>query len=247
MKKERRIPKFVDLPKSFCPGCGHGVVTRVVGECIEELEQLHNVIFTIGIGCGAMMADKMQMQRQHCAHGRASAVATGIKRVNPDTLVISMQGDGDAYNIGMGESIGTAYRNENITMITINNTNYGMTGGQLSSTTLAGQKTTTTIHGRNTDVTGLPFKFPELVAEQFDVAFAARGSVDTVANINKLKGYIKTAFEAQLAKEGFSVVEVIIPCPTNWGKTPVESVKHIAEKIIPVFPLGIKKERRGNR
>lgn len=246
MKKDRIIPSFVDAPNSFCPGCGHGIVTRVVGECIEELGQSNNMIFTIGIGCGAMAGIGMKVDKQHCAHGRASAVATGIKRVKPDTLVVSLQGDGDAYNIGMGETIGTAYRNENITMITINNTNYGMTGGQMSATTLSGQKTTTTPLGRNSKITGLPFKFPELVAQQFDVGFAARGSVDSVANINKLKSYIKMAFQAQMNKEGFSVVEVLIPCPTNWGKTPIDSVKHIRENVIPEYPIGIMKERRTN-
>lgn len=243
MQKEKKYPEYLDLPRDFCPGCGHGIVSRLVGECVEELGIYNNMIYTIGIGCGAMIAFGLKVDRQHCAHGRASAVATGIKRMNPDTVVISFQGDGDAYNIGMGETMGTAYRNENITMITVNNTNYGMTGGQMSATTLEGQKTTTTPKGRDSRTTGLPFKFPELVATQFDVAFAARGSVDSVANINKLKGYIKKALESQIAKEGFSVVEVLIPCPTNWGMSPVKSVEHMRENIIPVFPLGIKKDR----
>ncbi len=243
MEIERKVPYFVDNPSNFCPGCGHGIVSRLVAECIMELGQDKNMIFTIGIGCSSNISAGMQADRLHCCHGRASAVATGMKKVNKNNIIISYQGDGDAYSIGMGESIGAAYRNEKITMITINNTNYGMTGGQMSATTMPGQKTTTTVYGRDCDVTGMPFLFPELVAERFNIAYSARGSTDSVANINKLKSYIKDALSAQLAGEGFSVVEALIPCPTNWGMTPEQSLTHIRENIIPYFTLGVKKER----
>jgi 2-oxoglutarate ferredoxin oxidoreductase subunit beta len=245
MEIEKKVPHFVDNPSNFCPGCGHGIVSRLVAECLEELGQDKNMIYTIGIGCSSNMSAGMKADRLHCCHGRASAVATGMKRVNPHNVVISYQGDGDAYSIGMGESIGTAYRNEKITMITINNTTYGMTGGQMGVTTMEGQKTTTTVHGRDCSITGSPFKFPELVASQFDIAYAARGSVDSVANIMKLKGYIKDALEAQIAGEGYSVVEALIPCPTNWGMTPLESIEHIRNVVIPYFTLGVKKARGG--
>lgn len=243
MAVERKVPYFVDNHSNFCPGCGHGIVSRLVAECLMELGQDRNVIYTIGIGCSSNMSAGMQADRMHCCHGRASAVATGMKRVNPHNVIISYQGDGDAYSIGMGESIGTAYRNENITMITINNTNYGMTGGQMSTTTMEGQKTTTTIHGRDCNMTGYPLKFPELVASQFKIAYAARGSVDSVANIVKLKGYIKDALEAQINGEGYSIVEVLIPCPTNWGMTPLQAMEHIRNNIIPYYTLGVKKAR----
>jgi 2-oxoglutarate ferredoxin oxidoreductase subunit beta len=243
MAIRRKVPEIVDRPNGFCPGCGHGIVTRLIGECLEELGQDKNVIFGIGVGCSSLLGGVIEADRLHCSHGRVGAVATAMKRVNPENLVIVYQGDGDAYSIGIGETTSAAYRNENFTAIIINNTNYGMTGGQMSNTTMPGQKTSTSIHGRDCNVTGMPIKFPELVASQFAPAYAARGSVDKPANINRVKKYIKNALQAQMNKEGYSVVEVLSPCPTNWGMDAPTSMKKITEELIPYFPLGEFKAR----
>lgn len=239
----RKIPALIDRPNGFCPGCGHGIVIRLIAECLEELGQDKNVIFGIGVGCSSLLGGVIEADRLHCSHGRVGAVATAMKRVNPDNIVIAYQGDGDAFSIGLAETTSAAYRNENFTAIIVNNTNYGMTGGQMSNTTMPGQKTATTKYGRDCSVTGMPIKFPELVASQFNPAYAARGSVDKPANINKLKKYIKTALEAQMNKEGYSVVEVLSPCPTNWAQSAPDSMSRIVEELIPYFPLGEFKTR----
>lgn len=244
--KERKVPALVDKPMDFCPGCGHGIISRLIMECIDELGQTDNIIFPIGVGCSSNLGAGLECDRLHCPHGRAAAVATGMKRTTPNALVISYQGDGDAYSIGSAETINAAYRNENITVIIINNTNFGMTGGQMSLTTMEGQKTSTTVYGRNCDITGFPIRFPELVAREFNVAYAARGSVSTILNINKLKGYIKNALEAQMNNEGYSVVEVLSPCPVNWGMTPIKAMERINTELIPYYPLGEFKKRGAN-
>lgn len=243
MAKARKVPELIDRPMGFCPGCGHGIVIRLIAECLEELGQDKNVIFPLGVGCSSLLGGGLEADRLHCSHGRAGAVATAIKRVNPDNIVIAYQGDGDAYSIGIGETTSAAYRNEKFTTIIINNTNYGMTGGQMSNTTMPGQKTSTSVYGRDCAVTGLPLRFPELVASQFNPAYVARGSVHNPAHINKLKGYIKNALEAQINGEGYSVVEVLSPCPTNWGQTAPDAMGRIVEELIPYFPLGEFKTR----
>ena len=176
--KERKVPVLVDKPMDFCPGCGHGIISRLIMECLDELEQSDNIIFPIGVGCSSNLGAGLECDRLHCSHGRAGAVATGMKRGNPDVLIVSYQGDGDAYNIGIAETFNAAYRNENITVIVVNNTNFGMTGGQMSLTTMEGQKTSTSVHGRDCSVTGYPLRFPEMVAREFPgAAYAARGTV----------------------------------------------------------------------
>jgi len=240
----RKTPEILTTPMSFCPGCGHGLALRLIAECLEELGQDRNIIFGIGVGCIALVGESLDADQFNALHGRSGAVCTAIKRLNPETMVISYQGDGDAYSIGIAESLNAAYRNENFTVIAVNNTNYGMTGGQMSATTMPGQKTTTTTHGRNCDTTGLPLKFPELVASQFpNVAYVARGTITTPANINKLKGYIKNALQAQMNNEGYSLVEMLSPCPTNWGLTPLQSIERIEKELIPYYPLGEFKKR----
>lgn len=247
MAVARKIPEIITKQISYCPGCGHGVVVRLIAECIEELGLQRNSILSIGVGCYSLMGASFQIDKIDSLHGRGAAVCTGLKRCNPDTLVISYQGDGDAYNIGIGESVSAAYRNENITVITVNNTNYGMTGGQMSATTMPGQKTTTSPLGRDCSITGKPMKFPELVASSFpDVAYVARGTVTTPAYVNKLKGYIMNAFKAQMNKEGYSLVEVLSPCPTNWGMSPLDSFKRINEELIDYYPIGELKKREAN-
>lgn len=244
MAKARKVPAIMDNPMMFCPGCGHGIAMRLIAESLEELGQDQNMIMGIGVGCSSLLGGGLEVDRLHCLHGRAGAVCTGMKRVSPDTMVIAYQGDGDAYSIGFAESMNAAYRNEDFTVITINNTNYGMTGGQMSSTTMPNQKTTTSPLGRDCDLTGAPIKFPEIIAEQFDAAYVARGAVTSPGNINKLKGYIKNALEAQLNGEGYSMVEVLSPCPTNWGVTPLQAIDRMNEEIIPYYPLGEFKARK---
>ncbi|MFA9423297.1 MAG: thiamine pyrophosphate-dependent enzyme [Sedimentibacter sp.] len=240
----KKIPKILTKQISYCPGCGHGVVIRLIAECIEELKQEKNCILSIGVGCYSLMSASVELDKFDSLHGRSAAVCTGFKRVNPDALVIAYQGDGDAYSIGIGESVSAAYRNENITVITVNNTNYGMTGGQMSATTMPGQKTTTSPMGRNCQTTGLPMKFPELVAASFPgAAYIARGTVTTPAYVNKLKGYIMNAFKAQLNNEGYSLIEVLSPCPTNWGLTPLQSLERINNEIMEYYPVGEIKTR----
>lgn len=241
--KERKVPALVDKPMDFCPGCGHGVVSRLIMEALEEMGQLENIIFPIGVGCSSNLGAGLECDRLHCCHGRAGAVATGMKRVNPDVLIVSYQGDGDAYNIGMAETFNAAYRNENITVIVINNTNFGMTGGQMSWTTMPNQKTATSPNGRDCALTGAPIKVPEMIAHSFHPAYVARGAVTTPAEINKLKKYIKNAFEAQLNHEGYSMVEVMCSCPTNWGMDAVSAKQRLIDEVIPYYQLGEIKKR----
>ncbi|KDR96478.1 2-oxoglutarate ferredoxin oxidoreductase subunit beta [Peptoclostridium litorale DSM 5388] len=243
MAKAMKIPEIAEKTSSFCPGCGHGIVIRLITECLEELGQDKNIIFGLGVGCSSLLGGVLETDRLHCLHGRAGAVCTGMKRVSPDNVVIAYQGDGDAYSIGLAETTSAAYRNENFTVITVNNTNYGMTGGQMSNTTMPGQKTTTSPKGRDCSVTGNPIKFPELVADQFDAAYAARGAVNTPVNIKKVKGYIKNALEAQINGEGYSVVEILSPCPTNWGMTALKAMERVEKELIPYYPLGEFKKR----
>ena len=244
MAMSRKVPAIIDNPMSFCPGCGHGIAIRLIAECLEELGQDNNIIFPLGVGCSSLLGGGLVTDRLHCPHGRASSVATGMKRVEPDVTIVAYQGDGDAYSIGIAETLNAAYRNEHITMISINNTNFGMTGGQMSWTTMPGQVTTTSPGGRDCGTTGNPIKFPELVASQFDVAYAARGSVTSPKNIIKLKKYIKNAIEAQVMGEGYSMVEVLSPCPTNWGMSALKAMEHIDKNIMPYYPLGEFKARK---
>lgn len=238
MAKERRVPDIIDRPMSFCPGCGHGIVIRLICECLEEIGEAGNVIFPIGVGCSSNLGGGLKVDRLHCPHGRASAVATGMKRVSPENMIVAYQGDGDAYAIGLAETFNAAYRNEKFTCVTINNTNFGMTGGQMSWTTLPGQSTSTCQAGRDIGLTGAPLKFPEIVASQLQVAYVARGSVSSPAKINRLKGYLKNALEAQQAGEGYSLVEVLSPCPINWGLSPVKAMERLDKEVESYFPLG---------
>ncbi len=247
MAKERIVPVMSDNPMSFCPGCGHGIVIRLITECLEELNQLDNIIFPIGVGCSSLLGGGLVADRIHCPHGRAASVATGMKRVTPETTIVAYQGDGDAYNIGISETLNAAYRNENITVVTINNSNFGMTGGQMSWTSMPKQKTTTSPKGRDCELTGQPFRFPEMVADQFNIAYSARGSVTSPKNVNKLKRYIKNGIQAQLNGEGYSVIEALSPCPTNWGLNALKAMERVEEELVPFYPLGVFKEREENK
>ena len=240
--RERKVPALVDKPMDFCPGCGHGIVSRLIMECLEELEQLDNIIFPIGVGCSSNLGAGLECDRLHCCHGRAGAVATGMKRVNPDTLIVSYQGDGDAYNIGIAETFNAAYRGENITVIVINNTNFGMTGGQMAPTTLLGQVTTTSPYGRKKEIQGNPIRVCEMVSTLDGAAYVERVSVDCVKNVVAAKKAIKKAFEVQQQGLGLSLIEVLSTCPTNWGLTPQKALEWLRENMIEHYPLGVYKD-----
>ncbi len=212
-------------------------------KCLEEYGLDKKVIAAIGVGCSCHLKSGINIDLVQSPHGRAAAVATGIRRAEPDMFVFTYQGDGDAYNIGIAETLNAAYRNENICVFTINNGNFGMTGGQMSWTTMPGQVTATSPVGRDTELTGIPIKVPELIAYSFRPAYVARGAVTTPAEINRLKGYIKNAFEAQLNHEGYSMIEVMCSCPTNWHMDPISAKQRLIDEVIPYYQLGEIKKR----
>lgn len=230
-------PKACFIDNKYCPGCGHGVINRLVAEVLEEMGLDKTAIGAIAVGCASLMPDTFNIDCVQAQHGRAAAVAVGLKRCRPECTVFSYQGDGDALAIGFSETMYAAIRNENITVIFVNNGNFGMTGGQMAPTTLDGQKTSTSPYGRNTELTGAPLNAIKML-ETLDVAYLARGSVTSNANIMKAKQYIRKAFEAQQNKEGYSFVEILSPCPTNWGMEPLQSMKYIDSKVTEVYALG---------
>ena len=240
MANTYKAPKAL-LPHKFCPGCGHGVIARLLLEVAEERGLADKLILNRGVGCccnlRSVRADGLQ-----CSHGRGCASSRAMKELAPELCVVSYQGDGDAYVIGLQETLNAAYAKSNITLITVNNSNFGMTGGQMAWTTLPGQITTTSPKGRPADGPQ-PIKIPEIIASQFDPAFAARASVQSPAEINKLKTYIATAIDAQMAGKGFSIIEVLSPCPTNWGLSVEASYRHVATDMQKYYPLGVLADR----
>src|SRR5574344_2299849 len=224
---------------SFCPGCDHGVAIRLVAECLDELGLREKAITSTSIGCSVTLYDFLDVDAVEAPHGRALANATGIKRANPDKFVFTYQGDGDFASIGLAESMHASLRGEKVTAICINNTNYGMTGGQGGPTTIMGQVTTTTPFGRNKEYYGYPIKVAEQLAICEGVAFSARSSLDTVANIKKTKELIRKAFNTQIENKGLSCVEILSSCPTNWHMTPQMAHERIRKELFPVYPLGI--------
>lgn len=239
-----------ELPKSlrenakfsFCPGCDHGVAVRLVAEVLDELGLKDNAILAASIGCSVTTYDFLNVDSIEAPHGRALAVATGVKRARPDRFVFTYQGDGDFASIGIGESLHSALRGENLSAICINNTTYGMTGGQLGPTTLIGQKTTTSPTGRNVEYYGYPIKIAEHIALCDGTAFSARVSLDTVANIRKAKQAIKKAFEVQIKGLGFGFVEILSTCPTNWKMTPDKAHERVRNEMMQVFKPGVYKD-----
>ena len=243
MTKVFERPKaLTDKPFHYCPGCTHGIIHCLVAEVIDELGIREKTIGVAPVGCAVFAYEYFNCDMHEAAHGRAPAVATGIKRVHPDNVVFTYQGDGDLASIGIAEIVHAANRGEKITTIFVNNAIYGMTGGQMAPTSLLGQVTTTSPYGRNPDTEGHPIRVSEMLATVEGAAFIERVSVHDIKNINKAKRAIKKAFQVQLAGKGFSMVEVLSTCPTNWGMNPVESFKWIEENMIPYYPLGIKKE-----
>jgi len=226
----------------YCPGCTHGVAHRLVAEVIEELKIEEKTIGIAPVGCAVFLTNYLDVDMSEAAHGRAPAVATGIKRVHPKSVVFSYQGDGDLASIGTAEIIHAAARGENITVIFINNAIYGMTGGQMAPTTLVGQKTTTSPMGREAEHCGYPVRMSEILATIDGAAYIERCALNGVANIKKAKKAIKKAFETQLENKGFSMVELLSACPTNWRMTPIEAQGYIKEQMMPYYPLGVFKE-----
>lgn len=232
---------LTDVPFSYCPGCTHGIIHRLVAETMEELGVLDKAIGVASVGCSVFAYEFFNCDMQQAAHGRAPAVATGIKRVHPDKVVFTYQGDGDLAAIGTAEIVHAAARGEKITVIFVNNANYGMTGGQMAPTTLVGQRTTTTPYGRKPEVNGYPIRVSEMLSTLDGAAYIERVAVYDVKHIMQAKKAIKNAFLAQIQNKGFSLVEVLSTCPTNWGMTPVEALKWVKDHMEPYYPLGVYK------
>ena len=222
----------------YCPGCTHGIAHRIIAEVIDEMGLAGRTIGIASVGCSAFAYNYFETDFVQAAHGRAPAVATGVKRLKPDQFVFAYQGDGDMASIGTGEIIHAAVRGENISVIFINNANYGMTGGQMAPTTLPGQKTSSSPQGRDIEMTGLPVRFVEILATIDTTSYAVRRSLHDPNNIRKAKKAIRLAFEAQERGLGLSVVELLSTCPTNWGLKPSDAMQWVKENMVNYFPLG---------
>ena len=235
---------LADMPMHYCPGCTHGIIHRLVAEVIDELGIEGRTIGIAPVGCSVMAYDYFNCDMIEAAHGRAPAVATGVKRADPEKhVVFTYQGDGDLASIGMAETVHSAARNENITVIFVNNAIYGMTGGQMAPTSLPGQVTQTSPYGRDTKHCGFPIRVCEMLSELEGPEYLERVTVNSVANIRKAKKAIKKAFQNQLDGKGFSLVEVVSTCPTNWGMTPQDALKWLEDNMLPYYPLGVYKDR----
>ena len=231
-----------DFKYTFCPGCDHGVAIRLVAEVLDELGLRENTIVAASVGCSVTIYDFLNVDALEAPHGRAMAEATGIKRACPDKFVFTYQGDGDFASIGLAESLHAALRGEKISAICINNTTFGMTGGQLGPTTMLGQVTTTSPTGRNVEYYGYPIKIAEHVALCDGTAFSARVSLDSIPNIRKAKQAIKKAFDVQLQGLGLGFVEILSSCPTNWKMTPEQAHERIRTQMSEIFKLGVYKD-----
>ncbi len=236
-----RTKGLEDIPMRYCPGCGHGVIHRLVGEAIEELGVRQRTIGVAPVGCSVFADEYFNCDMIQPPHGRGPAVATGMKRVRPDCIVFSYQGDGDLASIGMAETIHCAARSENVTIIFVNNAIYGMTGGQMAPTTLPGMRSTTCPFGRDPKVAGNPIRVCELLAALEGPAFLERVAVDSPGHVVKAKKAIKKAFQVQMDGLGFSLVEVLSQCPTDWAMTPLQAIKRVEEEMVPYYPLGVYK------
>ncbi|MBP9500286.1 MAG: 2-oxoglutarate/2-oxoacid ferredoxin oxidoreductase subunit beta [Peptostreptococcaceae bacterium] len=234
----KKTQGLTDVQTHYCPGCTHGIIHRLVGEVLEELGVLGDSIGVAPVGCSVLAYKYFNCDMQEAAHGRAPACATGIKRVHPDKVVFTYQGDGDLASIGMAEIVHAAARGEKITTIFVNNAIYGMTGGQMAPTTLVGQKATTSPYGRDAALVGFPIRVSEMLSTLDGAVYIERVTVNTAANVRKAKAAIKKAFQAQINGEGFTMVEVLSTCPTNWGLHPVEALKWLEDNMIPYYPLG---------
>ncbi len=241
----KRPQSLKDVPFHFCPGCHHGTIHRLVAEAIDHFDLRERTIGVAGVGCSVFVYEYFDIDVAEAPHGRAPAVATGLKRVLRGRIIFTYQGDGDLASIGMSEIVHTANRGENITVIFVNNTVYGMTGGQMAPTTLLGQQTTTSPYGRDFLQDGYPIRMAEMLATLEGTSFSARVALNTPANLIKAKKAVRRAFEMQTNDLGFSFVELLSSCPTNWGLNPIRANERVEKELIPYFPLGIFKERKG--
>ncbi|MFP4015754.1 MAG: thiamine pyrophosphate-dependent enzyme [Halanaerobiales bacterium] len=243
MKQVAGYPEsLTDKEFHYCPGCTHGIIHRLIAEVMDELDIREDTIGVAPVGCSVLAYEYFNCDMQEAAHGRAPALATGIKRVHPAKMVFTYQGDGDLASIGVAEIVHAANRGEQITTIFVNNAIFGMTGGQMAPTTLLKQKTTTSQTGRTVNTSGYPIRISEMLSVLDGAVFIARVSVHDSANIRNAKKMIKKAFELQLSGRGFTMVEVLSTCPTNWGMSPVDSLNWVAENMVEIYPLGVYKE-----
>ncbi|WP_147819532.1 thiamine pyrophosphate-dependent enzyme [Salidesulfovibrio onnuriiensis] len=233
-----RPQAVIDRATHYCPGCHHGVAHRIVGELLDELEVTQDTILVTAIGCSVFLYNYLNVDAVEAPHGRAPAVATGVKAARKDKFVLTYQGDGDLASIGMAEIIHAANRGENIAVVFVNNTVYGMTGGQMAPTTLIGQRTTTCPSGRCMEHEGAPIRMTEIISSLGGVTYAARAALNNVKNIRQAKKFMRKAFQCQIEKKGFGFVELLSACPTNWKMTPIQANERIETEMIPYFPLG---------
>ncbi len=238
---------LTDAELHYCPGCTHGIIHRLVAQAIDDLGIEGKTVGVAPVGCAVMAYNYFACDMVEAAHGRAPAVATGLKRAMPENVIFTYQGDGDLASIGMAETVHAATRNENITVIFVNNAIYGMTGGQMAPTSLPGQVTQTSPYGRDVSTAGYPVKVSEMLSTLDGPEFIARVAVNNVKNVKEAQKVIKKAFENQINNKGFSLVEVVSSCPTNWGMTPVDALKWVDEKMIPYYPLGVYKDRSATK
>jgi len=241
----KRPESLTDAKFHYCPGCTHGIIHRLVAECLDELNIREKTVGICPVGCSVLAYEYFNCDMLEAAHGRAPAIATAIKRLKPDCYLFTYQGDGDLASIGMGEIVHASARGEKISVFFINNTLYGMTGGQMAPTTLLGQVATTCPYGRKIENEGYPVKMAELLAGNEGSAYISRVAVNSPANVVKAKKAIKKAFETQAKGLGFSMVEILSTCPTNWGLNPVDAMKWMEDNMIPYYPLGEFKVKEG--
>ena len=234
---------LTDMATHYCPGCTHGIIHKLVAESLVELDLLDRAVGVAPVGCAVLAYNYFNCDMVQSPHGRAPAIATGLRRSLPDNIVFTYQGDGDLAAIGTAETVHAAMRGENMTIIFVNNAIYGMTGGQMAPTTLPEQITQTSPYGRDVDTAGYPIRVCEMLSTLDGVTYAERVSVDKVPNIRKAKAAIKKAFQYQKERKGFSIVEVLSSCPTNWGLTPVEALSWLNDNLIPYYPLGVHKDK----
>ena len=238
---------LTDAPLHYCPGCTHGIIHRLVAEAIDELGIEGTTVGVAPVGCSVMAYNYFACDMVEAAHGRAPAVATGLKRAMPDNIIFTYQGDGDLASIGMAETVHAATRNENITVIFVNNAIYGMTGGQMAPTSLPGQVTQTSPYGRDVNHCGYPIRVCEMLSQLEGPEYLERVTVNNVKNIKNAKKAIKKAFENQINKKGFSLIEVVSTCPTNWGMTPEKALEWVETNMLPYYPLGVYKDRSAEK
>ena len=238
-----KAPETVFSSAGFCPGCGHGLATRLIGEVSEELGIQEKMLAVVGVACCSFNIDYWRYDTIMAAHGRDIPTAVGVKHIRPENPVFAYLGDGAAYSIGMAETIHAALRNDNICVFVVNNSVFGMTGGQMAPTTLVGQKTTTSPYGRDEDWCGAPLKVSEMLAEVPCSYYIERVAVNNTPNIVKAKKAISKAFHYQMEGKGFTMVEVLSACPTNWGLSPIKAMEWLEENMIPYYPLGVKKDK----